>query len=125
MPAPVQHLVQSIFAGVQALDVAATASMSDDIVLYDPHDPYSAMVDIAAVREGLAWAFTQMKSMRFDIERWFFDADGTSVVVETSTHHGSKRLDFPQVFVINTDGERIKKMRAYEPSAGTAQRASD
>ena len=120
MPAPVQHLIESMFAGVQALDVdAATASMSDDIVLYDPHYPYPDMVGIAAVREGLTWAFTQMKSMRFDIERWFFDEAGTSVVVETSTHHvlrmGSKRLDFPQVFVIDTDGERLTKMRAYEP----------
>ncbi|WP_156891601.1 nuclear transport factor 2 family protein [Agromyces subbeticus] len=120
MPTPVQHLVESMFAGVEALDVdAATAQMRDDIVLYDPHYPYPDMAGIAAVREGLAWAFTQMSSMRFDIERWFFDADGTSVVVETSTHHvlkmGGKRLDFPQVFVIDTDGERITKMRAYEP----------
>ncbi|GAA1830522.1 nuclear transport factor 2 family protein [Agromyces salentinus] len=130
MSAPVQQLVESMLAGVQALDVdAATATMSDDIVLYDPHYPYPDMVGIAAVREGLAWAFTQMASMRFDVERWFFGADGTSVVIETSTHHvlkmGSKRLDFPQVFVIDTnggtrdDGEpdalRIIRMRAYEP----------
>jgi hypothetical protein len=125
MSAPVQHLVESMFAGVQALDVgAATASMSDDVVLYDPHYPYPDMVGIVAVREGLAWAFTQMSSMRFDIDRWFFGADGTSVVVETSTHHvlkmGSKRLDFPQVFVIDTNGGtgdalRITRMRAYEP----------
>lgn len=57
MPAPVQHLVESMFAGVQALDVdAATAAMSDDVVLYDPHYPYPHMVGIAAVREGLSWA---------------------------------------------------------------------
>ncbi|GAA1939297.1 nuclear transport factor 2 family protein [Agromyces allii] len=120
MSASVQHLVESMLAGVEALDVeAATAAMSDDIVLYDPHYPYPDMVGIEAVREGLAWAFTQMASMRFDIDRWFFGADGTSTVIETSTHHvlklGSKHLDFPQVFVIDSDGERITKMRAYEP----------
>lgn len=133
MSAPVQHLVESMLAGVQALDVdAATAAMHDDIVLFDPHYPYPDMVGIAAVREGLTWAFTQMSSMRFDVERWFFGADGTSVVIETATHHvlklGGKRLDFPQVFVIDvdgpdgaavdgagTDGLRITRMRAYEP----------
>ncbi|ANJ28076.1 nuclear transport factor 2 family protein [Agromyces aureus] len=125
MSAPVQQLVESMFAGVQALDIErATAGMADDIVLFDPHYPYPDMVGIVAVREGLTWAFTQMASMRFDVDRWFFGADGTSAVVETSTHHvlkmGSKRLDFPQVFVIDTRTEasgerRITKMRAYEP----------
>ncbi|WP_395245485.1 nuclear transport factor 2 family protein [Agromyces sp. MMS24-K17] len=115
-----QQLVESALAGIQALDVdAATAGASDDVVFWDPHYPYPEMVGIAAVREGLTWAFGQMESMRFDIERWFFSEDGRSAVLETSTHHvlkaGHRRLDFAQVFVVDTDGERIVKLRAYEP----------
>ncbi|MGC5172607.1 nuclear transport factor 2 family protein [Microbacterium sp. DT81.1] len=116
----VRTLVEAMFAGVSAKDVdAAVAGMSDDIRLYDPHYPYPDMKGIAEVREGLTWAFGGMKSMGFDIDRWFSSDDGLSVTVELSTHHvlnvGDKHLDFPQVFVIDTDGTRITRMRAYEP----------
>jgi len=118
--ADVKPLIEAMFAGVSTQDVdAAVAGMSDDIELFDPHYPYSTMTGVGAVRDGLTWAFTQMKSMRFDIERWFMGDDGLSAVVEVSTHHvlnmGDKHLDFPQVFVIDTDGTKITKMRAYEP----------
>lgn len=120
MPNPIQPIIEAMFAGVSAKDVvAATAPMADDIVLYDPHYPYPDMVGVEAVREGISWAFTQMTSMGFDIDRWFFSEDGLSAVVEVSTHHvlnaGGRHLDFPQVFVIDTDGVKITKMRAYEP----------
>lgn len=120
MTEDVRTLVQTMFAGVSARDVdAATSGMSDDIELYDPHYPYSTMHGIAEVRAGLAWAFGEMNRMGFDIDRWFTADDGLSVTVEVSTHHvlrvGNKHLDFPQVFVIDTDGSRITRMRAYEP----------
>ncbi|MDY0909106.1 nuclear transport factor 2 family protein [Microbacterium sp. CFBP9034] len=116
----VRTLVENMFAGVSAKDVdAAVAGMADGIQLFDPHYPYSSMNGIAEVREGLTWAFGGMKSMGFDIDRWFTADDGLSVTVEVSTHHvlnaGNRRLDFPQVFVIDTDGNQITSMRAYEP----------
>ncbi|WP_394554536.1 nuclear transport factor 2 family protein [Agromyces sp. MMS24-JH15] len=121
MPATgIQQLVQSAFDGIQAFDVdAATAGMARDVVVFDPHYPEPEMQGLASVRAGLAWAFEGMASMRFDIDRWFFGEDGRSAVVEVSTHHvmksGKRRLDFPQVFVIDTDGEQITRLRAYEP----------
>jgi ketosteroid isomerase-like protein len=120
MVTDIKPIIQEMFAGVEARDVdKATAHFSDDIQLYDPHYPYKNMSGIAEVREGLTWAFGGMKSMGFDIDRWFLSADGLSAVVEVSTHHvlamGDKHLDFPQVFVIDTDGAKITKMRAYEP----------
>lgn len=116
----VRPLVEAMFAGVSAKSVdAAVAGMSKDIQLFDPHYPYPNMDGIAEVRDGLTWAFGGMKSMGFDIDRWFASDDGRSVTVEVSTHHvmnaGNKSLDFPQVFVIDTDGTRITRMRAYEP----------
>lgn len=120
MAEDIRTLVKTMFAGVSARDVdAAVAGMADDIELYDPHYPYPSMHGVAEVRAGLEWAFGGMKSMGFDIDRWFTSDDGLSVTVEVSTHHvlkaGGKHLDFPQVFVIDTDGVRITRMRAYEP----------
>ena len=113
---PIETLLHEIEA--RDLDLA-TAHFSTDIQLYDPHYPYKDMNGIAEVREGLTWGFAGMKSMGFDIDRWFLSDDGLSAVVEVSTHHvlaaGGKHLDFPQVFVIDTDGTKITKMRAYEP----------
>jgi len=120
MPNKTQAIIESMFAGVSAKDIeAAVAPMADDIELFDPHYPYPDMKGIAEVREGLAWAFDGMASMGFDIDRWFWSEDGLSATVEVSTHHvlkqGSRHLDFPQVFVIDTDGAKITRMRAYEP----------
>jgi ketosteroid isomerase-like protein len=115
-----QTIIESMFAGVSAKDIeAAVAPMADDVELFDPHYPYPDMKGVAEVREGLAWAFDGMASMGFDIDRWFWSEDGRSATVEVSTHHvlkqGNRHLDFPQVFVIDTDGAKITRMRAYEP----------
>ena len=120
MPQKIQPIIEAMFAGVSAQDLdAALAPMADDIVMYDPHYPYPDMNGIAEVREMLIWAFGGMASMGFDIDRWFFSDDGLSATIEVSTHHvlkaGNKHLDFPQVFVLDTDGSKITKMRAYEP----------
>jgi len=120
MAKDIKPIIEAMFKGVAAKDVdRAVAHFSDDIQLYDPHYPYKDMSGIAEVREGLIWAFGGMKSMGFDIERWFLSDDGLSAVVEVSTHHvlntGNQHLDFPQVFVLDTDGTKITKMRAYEP----------
>ena len=116
----IQPLIEAMFAAVSAKNVdAVTAAMADDAEFYDPHYPYPTMRGASEVRAGLAWAFSGMKSMGFDTDRWFFSADGLSATVEVSTHHvlnaGNKHLDFPQVFVIDTDGTKITKVRAYEP----------
>ena len=116
----IQPIIQALFDGIEAHDLeAALAPLSDDVVFYDPHYPYPDMVGIAAVREGITWGLGGMESMGFDIERWFFSDDGLSATIEVATHHvmkaGKRHLDFPQVFVIDTDGENITKLRAYEP----------
>jgi ketosteroid isomerase-like protein len=120
MTTDIRPLIDAMFRGVEAKDVdRAVASFADDVELWDPHYPYPDMHGVAEVRAGLAWAFDGMASMGFEIERWFFSADGLSATVEVATHHvlkaGNRKLDFPQVFVIDTDGTKITKMRAYEP----------
>lgn len=120
MAKDITPIIEAMFRGVESKDLdRAVAQFSDDISLYDPHYPYPQMDGIAEVRAGLAWAFDGMASMGFDIDRFFFSPDGLSAVVEVSTHHvlkaGNRHLDFPQVFVIDTDGAKVTKMRAYEP----------
>lgn len=120
MATDIRPIIEAMFAGVSAKDLdAATAPMAENIELFDPHYPYPEMTGKHEVRAGIAWAFEGMESMGFDIERWFLSEDGLSATVELATHHvlkaGNRHLDFPQVFVIDTDGEKITKMRAYEP----------
>lgn len=120
MAQDIRPVIEAMFAGVEARDLdRAIEHFAEGIHLYDPHYPYPDMHGVAEVRAGLAWAFDGMASMGFDIDRWFLSEDGLSAVVEVSTHHvlkaGNRKLDFPQVFVIDTDGAKITKMRAYEP----------
>jgi len=71
-----------------------------------------------AIADGLRWGFAGISSFGFDINRYFASEDGTSTVIEVSTHHvvgKGNHLDFPQVFVVDTDGTRITKLIAFEP----------
>lgn len=112
--------VEAAFAAVMARDVEAVLGcLTPDAVLVDPHYPATRMEGHEAIADGLRWAFAGMRSMRFDIERYFETADGESAAVEVATHHvlvlGNRHLDFPQVFVMDFDGDRVARMQAYEP----------
>ena len=72
----------------------------------------------AEIRAGLDWGFGSMKSFGFDIKHYFPGKDGLSGVFEVDTHHVlkiGKKLDFPQIFVMETDGSKVTALRAYEP----------
>lgn len=97
---------------------AALAAFADDAVLFDPHYPKPLMRGNDAIRAGLDWGFGSMKSFGFDIKHYFPGADGLSGAFEVDTHHVlkiGKKLDFPQMFVVETDGTHITALRAYEP----------
>jgi ketosteroid isomerase-like protein len=119
MNSHLKKLIDDNFAAVAAKDLdAALAAMADDAVLYDPHYPTPTMTGKSAIASGFRWVFSTMKSMRFDVERYFFGDDGRSAAVEVSTHHVLNvggNLDFRQVFVVETDGTRITRWTAYEP----------
>ncbi len=112
--------VEAAFAAVMAQDVEAVLGcMTPDAVLVDPHYPVTRMEGQEAIADGLRWAFGGMRSMRFEIERYFESPDGASAAVEVATHHvlrlGNRHLDFPQVFVMDFEGDRVARMQAYEP----------
>lgn len=114
-----KSLIDTMFAAVTAKDLdAALACLSDDAVLFDPHYPSPRMEGKEAIADGLRWGFAGITSFGFDIDRYFGSDDGRSAVIEVSTHHvvgKGNRLDFPQVFVVDTDGSHITRLVAFEP----------
>ena len=113
-------LLDRAFAGVMAQDVdAVLRCLTPDAVLVDPHYPVTRMEGHAAIADGLRWAFGGMKSMGFEVVKYFETAGGESAAVEVATHHvlrmGDRHLDFPQVFVADFTGELLSRMQAYEP----------
>ncbi len=114
-----RELIQRVFDALGERDQAAMmALVADDAVFFDPHYPKPEMRGKTEIAAGIDWGLSVMKSFGFTIERYFEAEDGLSGCVEVDTHHELKngqKLHFPQVFIVETDGERITALRAYEP----------
>ncbi len=94
------------------------ALLTDDVELIDPHYPAPCMSGKAAVADGMRWLFGLMKSLRFEITDRFVAADGRRVALELTARHvapGDRRLAVPQVFIIDLEGGRLSRIRAYQP----------
>lgn len=119
MPSTLQTLVEHAFAVVETMNLdAVLALLADDAVVYDPHYPSPRMAGKAAIAEGLRWGFGSMQKMGFPITNYFEDATGYKAVIEVATAHVLRtgmKLNFPQVFVIETRGGLITRLQAYEP----------
>ena len=120
MPSPLRTIVEKAFSTVSEMNVETVVALfADDAVLFDPHYPKPRMEGKAAIAEGLRWGFSSMQKMGFPIVNYFEDAGGRKAVIEVATAHVLKagmKLNFPQVFVIETreDG-LITRLQAYEP----------
>jgi len=103
-------LIDGVFKALGRGDKeAAIAAFADDASIFDPHYPQPLMRGKAAIRAGLDWGFGSMKSFGFDTKHYFPGKDGLSGVFEVDTHHVlkiGKKLDFPQVFVVETDADQ-------------------
>jgi len=119
MADPAYEIGQALFDALMRGDKeAAIAAFADDAEIFDPHYPRPGMRGIAQIRAGLDWGFGSMRSFGFELKNYFPGKDGLSGVFEVDTHHVlkvGKKLDFPQIFVIETDGTRVTRLRAYEP----------
>jgi ketosteroid isomerase-like protein len=119
MTSALQALVERAFAVVETMDLEAVLALfAEDALLFDPHYPVPRMVGKAAIAEGLRWGFSSMRKMGFPIVNYFEDTAGQRAVVEVATAHVLRtgmKLDFPQVFVIETRGGLISRLQAYEP----------
>ncbi len=111
--------VQQVFRTAETMDVNATVALfAEDGVLFDPHYPTPNMVGKAAIADGLTWGFGAMKKMGFPIVNYFEAEGGQCAAVEIATAHVLKsgmKLNFPQMFVIETRDGLMTRMQAYEP----------
>jgi len=119
MPLSLRERIENIFATVETMNLEAVlAFLADDAVVFDPHYPQPHMAGKAAIAEGLRWGFGGMQKMGFPIVNYFEDATGTRAVVEVATAHVLKtgmKLNFPQAFVVETRGDLVTRLQAYEP----------
>jgi ketosteroid isomerase-like protein len=113
------QLMDGIFKALGRGDKEAVmAAFADDAVLFDPHYPRPLMRGKDEIRAGLDWGFGSMRTFGFEIRHYFSGERGGSGAFEVDTHHVlriGKKLDFPQVFMVETDGEKVTALRAYEP----------
>ncbi|MGB8646050.1 MAG: nuclear transport factor 2 family protein [Anaerolineae bacterium] len=114
-----RELIERAFKTVETMDVKATVALfADDGVLFDPHYPTPKMVGKAAIADGLTWGFGAMSKMSFPIVNYFEAEGGASAAIEVATAHVLKsgmKLNFPQMFVIETRDGLVTRMQAYEP----------
>jgi hypothetical protein len=70
----------------------------------------------AAIREGLTWGLGMIVQPGFRVRHaWLQERNGA---VEVDTHHifpNNVALQFPQVFVFETNDTQITRLQAYEP----------
>jgi ketosteroid isomerase-like protein len=111
--------IERLFAAVEAKDLPAVlAGMTDDALLSDPHYPQPEMRGKSAITKGLTWGFGSIEKFGFTIVHYYETADGRGAVVEVDTNHvvkGGMKLHFPQIFVVDSNGTSITRVKAYEP----------
>ena len=116
---PLRARVEQAFATVETMNLdAVLALFAQDAVLYDPHYPRPHMAGKGQIAEGLRWGFGAMQKMGFPIVNYFEDETGQKAVVEVATAHvlrAGMKLNFPQIFVIETKEGLITRLQAYEP----------
>ncbi len=119
MASALRELIEREFDAVMAKDMQGVLSaFADNGVLIDPHYPTPRMAGKRAIAEGLRWGFGGTKTFGFKITNYFESADGQSAAVEVDTSHVLKtgmKLQFPQMFVIETENGLITRLQAYEP----------
>jgi ketosteroid isomerase-like protein len=89
----------------------------DDAEFIDPHYPKVYMKGKEEIREGLTWGLNGVKSFSFTLINYFENKDGTSASVEYDTKielPNGKKLNYQQVFIIETKEGKISRCQAYE-----------
>jgi ketosteroid isomerase-like protein len=95
---------------------SALALFAEDAVVIDPHYLKTEMKGKAAIKQGFEWAFSNMEKLGFTVRHIW--AENDSGAIEVDTHHvlkGGMKLDFPQVFVVETRDGLITRLQAYPP----------
>ncbi|MDS0477185.1 nuclear transport factor 2 family protein [Natrinema sp. 1APR25-10V2] len=95
----------------------AAAFWAEDGVFIDPHYPEPEYRGPDEIRRALDWALENIVEEPGLTVRKVWEDDGT-FALEVNTHHlmqDGAEVDFPQVFVIESDAGAIARWRSYLP----------
>lgn len=113
------QFIRQFFDHIEAKDMAAVmADFNADAKFIDPHYPNVHMNGKEEILQGFTWGFKSLKKFGFTITHYYESEDGTSAAVEVATAHelpNGKKLNFPQVFIIEIKSGKINRLQAYEP----------
>ncbi len=111
-------LIRNHFDAVEKKDLNAVLEFyHDDIDFIDPHYPKVHMEGKNEVFKGLTWGFKGVKSFSFSTINYFENKEGTNASVEYASKlelSNGQKLDFQQVFIIETTNGKISRLQAYE-----------
>lgn len=109
--------VERVFRTFEAKDLGGMmACFAKDALLFDPHYPVKEMRGETAIRQGLTWGIGSMEQPGFTLRHLWID--GETAVAELDTHHvlkGGMKLNFPQIFVIESRDGLITRLQSYVP----------
>jgi len=116
---PLNDIAERLLAAVASKDLDAVLMFfAEDALFVDPHYPVPRMEGKQAIADGFRWAFAGLERMGFTIDRFFLSDDGTSAAAEVTTDHivrGEMRLQFHQVFIVETRDGLITRLQSYVP----------
>jgi len=114
-----EKIVRDHFNAVEAKDLNEVMSFyHPDIDFIDPHYPKVEMKGTDEVFKGLTWSFKTVKSFGFSDVNYFEHKEGTKASVEYDSKielFNGKSFKFRQVFIIETNKNKIIRLQAYEP----------
>jgi len=115
----VRDIIERLLAAYQTKDQQAALDLfADDAVFFDPHYPNPHMEGKEAIDGAIGWVFANMNRLGFTIRNYFEAEGGEKAAVEVDSNHelgNGQAVQFPQVFVVETDDGKITRLQAYEP----------
>lgn len=97
--------------------MTASEFWAEDGVFIDPHYPKPEYRGPEEIRGALDWALENIVEQPGLAIRTVWE-DGETFAVEVDTHHTMQdgtEVDFPQVFIIESEGGQITRWQSYLP----------
>jgi ketosteroid isomerase-like protein len=111
--------IDAVLEAFMAKDLEAVMRhFANDAVFIDPHYPQPRMQGHAAIRRGLAWGLGNAVQLGFSVRHLLISGDNAAL--EVDTHHvfkGGVVMRFDQMFMIETQAVKIRRLQAYVPYA--------
>lgn len=113
----ISEIAQQLVASFEGKDMPAMLALfADDAIMIDPHYPVTEMKGKAAIKQGLEWAFSNIEKPGFAIRHVWEDANSGAIEVDSfHVFRGGMKVNFPQVFILETRDGLITRLQSYPP----------